>query len=157
MSSSKLNLFTDNKPVSMSVKDWIIRKLAPKMLLSEKTIEAVINHQFQSANEALYEHKSLEMSGFGKFLFNDKKAVKYMAKLESQKELFERWSNDETLPEYKRKLGRMKADIAIENIKALKPKMYAFTDIRGMEEQFDSARETEEDNKGSEQGEIGNL
>ncbi|NBV29783.1 hypothetical protein EBS02_12375, partial [bacterium] len=68
-----------DKPVSLAMKDWLIRKLAPKLLLSEKTIEAVINHQFQSANEAMLNNKTVEISGFGKFIFNDKKAIKKMA------------------------------------------------------------------------------
>ena len=47
----KSDLFTD-KPISLSVKDYLIRKLAVKMMTSEKTIEAVVNHQFQSAQQA---------------------------------------------------------------------------------------------------------
>ena len=42
-----------DKPISMSVKDYLVRTLAVKMMVSEKTIETVINHQFQSANEAI--------------------------------------------------------------------------------------------------------
>jgi len=83
----KLDLFTD-KPISLSVKDYLIRRLAVKMMLSEKTIDTVVSHQFQSANEALFQNKSVEISGFGKFFFNEKKAHKTLEKFESQKELF---------------------------------------------------------------------
>jgi len=89
-------LFTD-KPISLSVKDYLIRKMAVKLMTPEKTIDAVIMHQFQSANEATSQHKSVEISGFGKFFFNDKKAHKTMEKFLSQKALFEKWANDETL------------------------------------------------------------
>jgi nucleoid DNA-binding protein len=137
-------LFTDNKPISLSVKDWIIRKLAPKMLLSEKTIETVINHQFQEANQALTKHKSLEISGFGKFFFNEGKAVRQMEKYESQKTLFTKKLEDDSLTEQKRKSYELKLQIAKDCIRDLKPRMYAFTDLRGMEEQSDSPRQTED-------------
>ena len=52
------------------MKDYLIRRLAVKLMTSEKTIETVINHQFQSANEALLNNKTIEISGFGKFIFN---------------------------------------------------------------------------------------
>lgn len=143
--------------MSLSVKEWIIRKLAPKLLLSEKTIEAVVNHQFQEANQALTKHKSLEISGFGKFFFNEGKATKQMAKYESQKALFENKLTDSTLTEQKRKSYELKLQIALDGIRDLKPKMYAFTDIRRMEEQFDSPREAEDSHSGNEQQEAEHL
>ena len=75
-----------DKPISLSMKDYLIRRLAVKLMTSEKTIEAVINHQFQSANEALLNNKTIEISGFGKFIFNDKKAVKKMSNTRTYKE-----------------------------------------------------------------------
>jgi nucleoid DNA-binding protein len=137
-------LFTDNKPVSLSVKDWIIRKLAPKMLIGEKTIEAVINHQFQEANQALTKHKSLEISGFGKFFFNEGKAIKQMEKYESQKALFTKKLEDVSLTEQKRKSYELKLQIALDGIRDLKPRMYAFTDLRGVEEQPHPPRQVED-------------
>jgi nucleoid DNA-binding protein len=140
----KSDLFTDNKPVSLSVKDWIIRKLAPKMLIGEKTIEAVINHQFQEANQALTKHKSLEISGFGKFFFNEGKAIKQMEKYESQKALFTKKLEDVSLTEQKRKSYELKLQIALDGIRDLKPRMYAFTDLRGVEEQPHPPRQVED-------------
>lgn len=144
ISRLRSDLFTDNKPVSLSVKDWIIRRLAPKMMITEKTIEAVINHQFQEANVALAKHKSLEISGFGKFFFNEGKAVRQMAKHESQVALFTKKLQDETLTDQKRKSYELKLQIAKDCIRDLKPRMYAFTDLRGMEEQPSAPRETED-------------
>ena len=51
-----------DKPISLSVKDFIIRKMAVKLMMSEKTIDDVINHQFNSANEALKYNNSVEIS-----------------------------------------------------------------------------------------------
>jgi nucleoid DNA-binding protein len=78
-----------DKPISMSVKDYLIRTLAVKIMVSEKVIEAVVNHQFQSANEAMDIHNSLEISGFGKFYFNEKKAKKKILSLHGKKKMME--------------------------------------------------------------------
>jgi len=143
----KSDLFTD-KPISLSVKEYLIRKMAVKMMVSEKTIEAVVNHQFQSAHEALSQHKSLEISGFGKLLFNEKKAHRLMEKFLSQKAMFEKWVADETLPEAKRKSAALKLQIALDGIRDLKPRIYdSVPDLRGVEEQAAAAQEVEEYNK----------
>lgn len=112
----------DNKPISMSMKDWLIRRLAPKMMLSEKTIETVINHQFQSANEALRHNKTIEISGFGKFIFNDKKALKKMSTLQAMQIALQRQVDNEELDENKRRIAGMKLHSVTEAIIALKPK-----------------------------------
>lgn len=139
----KSDLFTD-KPISLSVKEYLIRRMAVKMRMSEKVLEAVVNHQFQSANEAMSQHKSLEISGFGKFFFNDGKAVKTMQKFLSQKALFEKKANDEALPEAKRRNASMKLQSALDNIRDLKPRIYDFSDLRGVEEQPAAAQGAEE-------------
>jgi nucleoid DNA-binding protein len=144
----KSDLFTD-KPISLSVKDYLIRRMAVKMMISEKVLEAVVNHQFQSAHEALGQHKSLEISGFGKFFFNEKKAHKMMEKFLSQKALFEKWVADETLPEAKRQAAKLKLQTALDGMRDLKPKIYdSFPNLRGLEEQPNSAQEVEEYNTG---------
>lgn len=78
-----------DKPISMSVKDYLIRTLAVKIMVSEKTIEAIVNHQFQSANEAMDTNNSIEISGFGKFFFNEKKAKKKILSLHGKKKMME--------------------------------------------------------------------
>lgn len=75
-----------NKPKSMSHKEYLVRALSVKLAMSEKTIEAVVNHQFQSANEAMDVNHSLELSGFGRIVFNNKKAIKKIAALEAKLE-----------------------------------------------------------------------
>jgi nucleoid DNA-binding protein len=145
----KSDLFTD-KPISLSVKEYLIRRMAVKMMVSEKLLEAVVNHQFQSAHEAMGQHKSLEISGFGKFFFNDGKAVKTMQKFLSQKALFEKKANDEALPEAKRRNASMKLQSALDNIRDLKPRIYDFSDLRGVEEQPAAAQKVEEQDNGNE-------
>lgn len=114
-------------------------------MVSEEVISSVISHQFQSANEALSNNNSLEISGFGKFLFNEKKAQKMMEKYLSQKEAFERYSQDESQSEARRRNASLKLASAISNIEHLKPKLYgqAFTDLRGMEERPSSPKKEE--------------
>lgn len=147
MSPLRSSLFTD-KPNSLSLKDYLIRKLAVKMMMGEEVIQAVISHEFQSANEALLNNNSVEISGFGKFVFNEKKAHKMMEKFLSQKALFEKMSQNMELSEAKRRSAALKLQSAINNIESLKPKLngQVVTDLRGMEERFDSSKEIEEGN-----------
>ena len=140
----------DNKPISMSMKDWLIRRLAPKLLLSEKTIEAVINHQFQSANEAMHSNKTVEISGFGKFIFNDKKAVKKMETyLKIEKALLNILSKPD-LTEAKQRATLLKMATTKNNITLLKPRIdenhQLFPDLRGVEEQPSATQEDQGSN-----------
>ena len=128
-----------DKPISLSVKDYLIRTMAVKMMISEKTIEAVINHQFASANEAMKTNNTIEISGFGKFIFNYKKALKKMEKMLSQKQLFESRLDDPLISEQKRNTEMVKLTNVINNINILKPKLYEFqTNLGGLEEQHNS-------------------
>lgn len=103
----------------MSVKDYLVRTLAVKILTSEKTIEAVINHQFQSANEAMDLHNSIELSGFGKFFFNKKKAVKRINALIAKKLALENILADDTSSEQKKKSARVTLDKTLPLIESL--------------------------------------
>jgi len=109
-----------DKPLSMSVKDYIVRKLAVKMMISEKTIETVVNHQFQSANEAMDLNNSIEISGFGKLFFNVNKANKKMEKLNAKKLAMERIINDVNTSEQKRKSSIVTLDKTLVQINQLK-------------------------------------
>lgn len=125
-----------DKPRSLSIKDYIIRKMSIKMNTPEKIIEAVVNHQFQSATVAFNDQKSVELSGFGKFLFNEKKAVKKMESMLIQKEVLEQTIVDETATDRKRKAAEVKLESLLQAIEILKPKIQyeSKSDIRGMEE-----------------------
>lgn len=134
------------KPKSVSVKDFLIRKMSVKMLIPEFTLDAVVSHQFQSANQAMLNSKSIEISGFGRFIFNDKKALKKMEKYVSQRNLFERMMNDETLSTQKRNNAKLKYETALLAINTLKPRITnneTKSNLSGMEEQFVSPSNTE--------------
>lgn len=111
------------KPMSMSVKEWIIKKMSISMVISEKTIDAVVTHQFDSANDALNVNKSVEISGFGKFYFNDKKAVTQYNKLLNIKRTYENALADENITDTKRNALELKMQIVESSIKTLKPKI----------------------------------
>lgn len=127
-----------DKPISMSVKDYLVRTLAVKMMVSEKTIETVINHQFQSANEAMDVNNSLEISGFGKFYFNEKKATKRIGQLNAKKQAMEKIISDETTSEQKRRSSQVTLDKTEALINLLKTKTIyedqLLSDLRGVEE-----------------------
>jgi nucleoid DNA-binding protein len=127
-----------DKPISMSVKDYLVRTLAVKMMVSEKTIETVINHQFQSANEAMDLNNSLEISGFGKFYFNEKKATKRIGQLNAKKQAMEKIISDETTSEQKRRSSQVTLDKTEALINLLTTKTIyedqLLSDLRGVEE-----------------------
>ena len=93
------------------------------MVISEKTIDAVVTHQFDSANDALNINKSVEISGFGKFFFNNKKAVTQYNKLLNIKRTYENALADENITDTKRNALELKMQIVESSIKTLKPKI----------------------------------
>jgi len=111
------------KPISMSVKEWIIKKMSINMVISEKIIDSVIIHQFDSANDALNINKSVEISNFGKFYFNDKKALTQYNKLLAIKQAYNNMLLDENITDVKRNAVTLKLQIIESSIKTLKPKI----------------------------------
>jgi nucleoid DNA-binding protein len=134
----------DNKPNSMSMKDYLIRVQSVKAMMSEKTIEAVINHQFQSASLAMRTNNSVELSGFGKFYFNTKKAIKRLVALETKKLNLENIIASPESSEAKLIKAHTYLKNVIIDIEYIKSKTNEpFTDLRGMEEQADSIEASE--------------
>lgn len=111
-----------DKPVSMSVKDYLVRTLAVKIMVSEKVIEAVINHQFQAANEAMTTNNSVEIAGFGKFFFNEKKALRKIKTLENKHINLQQIIDDPETTEQKRKSARMVLEKSLALLESLKSK-----------------------------------
>ena len=107
----------------MSHKEYLVRALSVKLAMSEKLIEAVVNHQFQSANEAMDVHHSLELSGFGRIIFNNKKAIKKLAKLEAKLEKAQQQLQLNTCTEAERKKAQDTIDVTTIQIRILKPKI----------------------------------
>lgn len=127
-----------DKPISMSVKDFLVRTLAVKMLTSEKTIEAVVNHQFQSANEAMDTNNSIEIAGFGKFFFNEKKAKKRLEDLTRKKNLMLEFIASSETSEQKKRSSQVTLEKteALINLLTTKTKYedQLLPDLRGLEE-----------------------
>jgi len=109
-----------NKPKSMSHKEYLVRALSIKLAMSEKIVEAVVNHQFQSANEAMDVNRSLELSGFGRILFNNKKAIKKLAALEAKLERTKKQLNNNNADPKKLENA---IEILEKQIRLLKPKI----------------------------------
>jgi nucleoid DNA-binding protein len=127
-----------DKPISMSVKDYLVRTLAVKMMISEKMIETVVNHQFQSANEAMDTNNSIEISGFGKFYFNEKKAKKRLEDLTRKKNLMLEFLASAETSEQKKRSSQVTLEKTEALINLLKTKTtyedQLLSDLRGLEE-----------------------
>lgn len=131
----------------MTDKEFIIRTIASKLLFAEKTIEAVINHQFASANSAMDTNKSVEISGFGKFMFNEKKAARRLKTyLMKKHDMYTIINHPTSTAEQIRKATLIYNEM-VDNIALLKPNISDefLTDLRGLEEQVDSPSTDEGD------------
>ncbi len=112
-----------DKPVSLSVKDWLIRNMSVEMNTSEKVICAVIDHEFSSAREALATCNSIEFSGFGKFYFNIKKAHKKAARQQEMKQNIEKLINNPDTSPQKRASLHYKLEKLMSDMKILQTKI----------------------------------
>jgi len=108
--------------MSMPLKTFLIRKLSLKLNISEKLITTVINHQFTEAFNATSTHNSIEISGFGKFLFNQPKAHKQMIKYEEQLAAYNKLLETSTSEDIIRNVT-MRLATTLKNIEHLKPKL----------------------------------
>jgi hypothetical protein len=96
--------------------------MAISMVVSEKIIDAVVTYQFDSANDALNVNKSVEISGFGKFYFNQKKALTQYNKLLAIKKAYENMLETD-ITDVRRNAITLKLQILETSIKTLKPKI----------------------------------
>jgi len=70
-----------NKPISLAIKDFLIRKIAIKYMRPEEDIHKIIMNSFEEANKATASANEVEISGFGKFMFSENKAKKIYRKM----------------------------------------------------------------------------
>jgi nucleoid DNA-binding protein len=110
------------KPKSMTLKEFFIKKTSLKLKQSERIVELVISNQFTSLFQATSTHNSIELSGFGKFTFLQKKAHRQMDKYESQLKAFEEKLSTSSTPEEQKNL-QMRINTVNKNIEHLKPKL----------------------------------
>lgn len=117
-----------DKPSSMSVREWITKKIATEIMIPENVIRQVIAHQFDSGLEALEKHNSIEISGFGKLFYNTKKAALEKQKLLFYKASYEAALNDSATTEKERRTLERKLDSAQNAINQLVKKEKASKD-----------------------------
>ncbi len=139
-----------DKPFSMSAKDYLVKVVSVRMNIPSKTIEAIVDDQLKAANEAMVNTFSVELSGFGKFTFNHKKAQKKMEKQLSKKATFEKILLREGLTDTQKRSYQLKLDNTIKWIEGLKPKLDEFKRYSGgMEEHIVTPFGDERDDKGN--------
>jgi nucleoid DNA-binding protein len=71
------------------IKNLLVRTTAVKLAMNEKLVEKIVDYQFQSANEAMNVHHTVELCGFGKFVFNNNKAKKKLMSLQKTVEILQ--------------------------------------------------------------------
>lgn len=64
------------KPFNIPTKEFIISERMNIDGVTEKEINSVVTHQFENMVKHFIKCNSLELSGFGKFVFNERKAIK---------------------------------------------------------------------------------
>jgi nucleoid DNA-binding protein len=115
------------KSANTPIKEYIIKKIAVNKvtdkLISEKTMDLVISHQFESAIKAMMTNSTVEISGIGQFLFNFKRAQKELTKYEKIREHYTSLLQNTSLSEEQRKALEDKLAIANDGIKNLKPRV----------------------------------
>ena len=112
-----------DKPTTLSIKNFLIRKMAVETMIPEKVIEKVISHQFAAAQDAMFTGNSIEISGFGKFIFKKKRARDKMMFWETQLNEFMLLFQDETVSKIKRDNALLRVERLMESIKILKNKL----------------------------------
>lgn len=105
-----------------SVNKLLIRTTAVKLALSERLVETIVNYQFQSTNEAMGINNSVELSGFGKFLFNNTRAKKRLKSLEKTVSILGDPTNPQTMSKSPVFVERVLEDTK-KHIAHLKPKI----------------------------------
>jgi nucleoid DNA-binding protein len=139
-----------DKPFEMPVKEYLMRVQSVKTNTPLKTIEAVVDYQMQGANSALENNESVELSGFGKFIFNAKKAKKKYYRFLEKKKFFEEAFNSPTLSDVQRRSYERLYKGLIGWLDDMKPKIEEYersTDCGGMEKQAGPCSRYEESDR----------
>ena len=137
--------------MSLSVKNFLIRKMSTATNISEKVITSVVDHQFNSLVENMSTCNSLEISGFGKFVFNKKKGVNMMLKYIREKEQL-MITLDTCIEERVRKRAEIRISQIEISIRALNQKLQSYenqfcTSVGRLEESHNSSSRDEGTNK----------
>lgn len=111
------------KPNNVPVKEWLVKGIADSLNIPERVVATIVDFQFSEAREALLTCNSIEFSGFGKFIFNKRKAEKKLAKIVKSKEYLEGVIGSPNITEQKRVSSHFKLQVYMADIKALKNKL----------------------------------
>lgn len=114
-----------DKPISTSVKEYLIKRMSVRTNTPFKTIEAIINHQMNGINKAIQADNvfSVEISGFGKWIFNHKKAEKKYIKNLSKERVFKELLEKPDLTDKQVGSYTLKLENTIKWIGGIKPKI----------------------------------
>lgn len=112
----------ETKHPKLPIKEVFIKRLIIDLGILEKTVRTVLDDAFTNALKATATHKTIELSGFGVFHFNEKKAIKILEKYKSQIKLFSR-IKEEDASETKRKNAEAKLIVAQKNFELLYPRI----------------------------------
>lgn len=147
-----------DKPVSLSVKAFIIRKMSVRTMTQENIIETVVNHQFESALEAMNTCDSLEFSGFGKLFFNRKKAIKKLQKFQEHIDYLNGILSDSSMSENKKRNAQLRIETLVKNYNCLNDKLNGCKkNLRGVEKQPVSPEAFEEADSTGEEEETADM
>lgn len=144
----------------MSTKDYLLRVMSVRTKIPLKTLEAVVNHQFQGMLEAMQTEYSVELSGFGKFLFNHKKAQKKYDKQLSKIAMFENKLKLPDLTEKQINSYKLKLESAVKMANEIKPKLKLnelVSDMGGVEKPGDSSLRIEGEDRTNLPSEDGGM
>jgi nucleoid DNA-binding protein len=111
------------KPKKLSLKERLIKRMSTKLIVSEVVLNQVITHQFNSAHDALKDNNSIEISGYGKFLFNKKKAKTKVKNLEKVKNSYEKILTDDDISLKRSNFIKSKLSSINLTLNSLKPKI----------------------------------
>lgn len=149
-----------DKPDAMPLKEYLLKIMSVRLNAPVTTIDAIMSHQFESVTKAMQTPgiHSIEVSGFGKFLFNHKKAIKkWEAQLLLQKELLEKLK-DADISQLKRDSLNLKLSILSEWIEKSKPKIDGIIkDMGGLEKPITSTRAVESSDREDSSREVEHM
>lgn len=102
--------------MALSVKDIIIAKISSEDSFNNRfVVQRVIDHQFTEANEALNHNHEVEISGFGKFIFKEQRAVKLLPNLQRTVVEYNKKLKDPNL-DHKEKINLNKRIVTINGV-----------------------------------------
>lgn len=132
-----------DKPDTMTLKEFLFRKLEQESGYSREQLSAVVNFQFRELREKFKTEKTIEISHFGKFIWREHGAkMLHAKKINALKKRYARLDEMEAeVDRDERAIAVQKEGIErmLEDLDELNVKMYGCKfegDVRGMEKPF---------------------